>query len=379
MENISNSSKHAINMSVRGKSFFQPKLTINQPNDFYEQEADAMADKVMRMPINEQPFFSPNRLSISRLQSKCQHYEEEEKLQRKETNSEVTVADATTENYISSLNGRGKSLTQEERRFFEPRFGYDFSDVKFHTDTIAAKSADSINALAYASGNNIIFNENQFSSTSDSGKKLLAHELTHVVQQQSLNQNIQRDEIEENLDSGLLPDGLEEENEQAVNQQSSEEESAITNSQCVTSPGVLNSDCSAYASNSWWLPFAYANNATCACSTTPNSPKYNCIRKFLQDRLASAPTWLKTVAVAAKVNDVPGTPQYSVYEAFVQTTLTPRIYQDHVDAYNSCCCPSGPASYPAWVAVTTVPILPCSLVGWNIKNFGNCEGTSGVW
>src|SRR5262249_51142380 len=61
----------------------------------------------------------------------------------------------------------------------------DFSDVKIHTDHAASKSAQSINALAYTTGNNIVFNQNQFSPESESGKKLLAHELTHVVQQQS--------------------------------------------------------------------------------------------------------------------------------------------------------------------------------------------------
>src|SRR4051794_40693550 len=71
--------------------FFQPKLTINQPNDVYEQEADAMAEKVMRITNNEstqQPFFNP---AISAIQRKCAHCEEEEKkMQRRENNSEIT-------------------------------------------------------------------------------------------------------------------------------------------------------------------------------------------------------------------------------------------------------------------------------------------------
>src|SRR5690606_20271324 len=67
--------------------------------------------------------------------------------------------------------------------FMENRFGYDFSHVKIHDDTVAAKSAQSINALAYTSGNNIVFNHGQYSPETNSGRKLLAHELTHVVQQ----------------------------------------------------------------------------------------------------------------------------------------------------------------------------------------------------
>ena len=76
----------------------------------------------------------------------------------------------------------------------ENRFGYDFSRVKIHTDTVATKSAQSINALAYTSGNNIVFDEGQYSPNTANGKKLLAHELTHVVQQAKglQNKTIQR-------------------------------------------------------------------------------------------------------------------------------------------------------------------------------------------
>ena len=169
------------------KPVIQPKLTVNQPNDSYEQEADAMADKVMRMTDNEnsqQPFFKP---VVSAIQRKCAHCEEEEKeLQRKEKDNGKTATDTGLENYISGLDQGGKPLSEEVRNFYEPRFGYDFSNVKLHTDNIAAKSAQSINALAYTSGNNIVFNSGQYSPTTESGKRLLGHELTHVIQQASV-------------------------------------------------------------------------------------------------------------------------------------------------------------------------------------------------
>lgn len=165
--------------------FFQPKLTINQPNDEYEQEADATADKIMRMPntvTSEHLFFKPVNTSLAR---KCAHCEEEEReAQRKEVNNNSISASSETENYIHSLSG-GRALPEKERSFFEPRMGYNFSDVKVHTDSIAAKSAQSINALAYTTGNHIVFNEGQYMPDSDSGKRLLGHELTHVVQQAS--------------------------------------------------------------------------------------------------------------------------------------------------------------------------------------------------
>ena len=148
-------------------SFFKPviqaKLSINQPNDIYEQEADAMADKVIRMPdpsLNDHIFFKPAPIQRKcshceeeekQLQRKCVHCEEEEKVKRKESGNAINSADSSIENYISSLNGRGQSLPPDERNFFEPRIGYDFSNVKIHTGTDAAKSAQSISALAFTS------------------------------------------------------------------------------------------------------------------------------------------------------------------------------------------------------------------------------------
>jgi hypothetical protein len=145
---------------------------------------------------------------------------------------------------------------------------------------------------------------------------------------------------------------------------------------CTPAAGIPNSNCTAYLRNAWWLPATYVNNATCACLTTPNSPTANCVRNFLQDRLAVTPQWLKTLAAAQKTIEIINPAQY---QAFVQAVLTPRIYRDHVDAYRSCCCPSGPAPYPSWIGVTTVPIQPCELVGLTIRYFGSCHGTPGSW
>lgn len=114
------------------------------------------------------------------VQRKCAKCEDEEKLQRKESNTTESLDTSPIEH---TLQSSGAPLERNTRSFMEERFGYDFSNVKIHTDTVAAKSAGSINALAYTSGNNIVFNQNQFSPETNSGKKLLAHELTHVLQQ----------------------------------------------------------------------------------------------------------------------------------------------------------------------------------------------------
>ncbi|GAB2835103.1 eCIS core domain-containing protein [Ferruginibacter profundus] len=206
METFAGLSSEKVNATVpaggKNKPFFspatvQPKLTINQPNDSYEQEADAMADKVMRM---EQPGVQLQPLPIAALQRKCAHCEEEDKkMQRKEMNGGEKTAGSNLESYVGGLNSGGQSLSNEVRNFYEPRFGYDFSNVKIHTDTVAAKSAQSINALAYTSGNNIVFNSGQYSPGTDSGKRLLGHELTHVVQQ---NSSIQTKRIQRTIGDG---------------------------------------------------------------------------------------------------------------------------------------------------------------------------------
>jgi hypothetical protein len=83
------------------------------------------------------------------------------------------------------INSPGQPLEAEARAFMEPRFGYDFSQVRVHTDAKAAESARMINALAYTVGQDIVFDAGQYSLGINSGQKLVAHELAHVIQQRS--------------------------------------------------------------------------------------------------------------------------------------------------------------------------------------------------
>ena len=92
------------------------------------------------------------------------------------------VSPATAAN-IDSLKGGGRPLPRSAQSFFEPRFGADFSQVRIHTDTRAAETAKSINAKAFTVGRDIAFGGNQYAPESHGGRRLLAHELTHVVQQ----------------------------------------------------------------------------------------------------------------------------------------------------------------------------------------------------
>lgn len=107
--------------------------------------------------------------------------QEEEKLQKKET----TVPNTGIVNnpaFFRSLNGKGEHLPKQTNEFFSARMGYNFRGVKVHTDQEAAQTAKELNAKAYTIGNHIVFNEGQFNTESSEGKKLLAHELTHVAQ-----------------------------------------------------------------------------------------------------------------------------------------------------------------------------------------------------
>ncbi|HTE11533.1 MAG TPA: DUF4157 domain-containing protein [Chitinophagaceae bacterium] len=170
--------------------FFQPKLTINKPNDIYEQEADAVAEKIMRMPAADtaNAFFRARPLPASSLQKKCAHCQEEEKLQMK---GEGSVVDGMTAPPLvhDVIHSGGQPLDTGTKNFMESRFGYDFSNVQIHNDSIAQQSSASINALAYTHGNHVVFGGGQYQPGSDSGKQLLAHELAHVVQQSNVMQH----------------------------------------------------------------------------------------------------------------------------------------------------------------------------------------------
>jgi hypothetical protein len=83
------------------------------------------------------------------------------------------------------IRSRGEPLAADARRFFEPRFGRDFGDVRIHTDERAASSARALNALAYAVGPNIVFGAGHYDPATGAGRAVIAHELAHVVQQTS--------------------------------------------------------------------------------------------------------------------------------------------------------------------------------------------------
>jgi hypothetical protein len=96
-----------------------------------------------------------------------------------------SLKETQTEEAFDPAPGRGQPLAEPVRAFFESRFGYDFSQVQVHSDARAAESARAVNALAFTTGRDIVFGTGNYSPQTTEGKRLLAHELTHVIQQGS--------------------------------------------------------------------------------------------------------------------------------------------------------------------------------------------------
>lgn len=169
-------------MDVGGGVHVQPKLEVSSPNDPAEREAERVAEAVVEM-------------DVSSVQARASG---EKPLAQEKPHPIVTSSESATQagksGHISKeiestvrngVRGGGKPLPAETRSKFESKMGADFSDVRVHTDSEADEAARSINAEAYTMGSDIGFADGFFNPKSQSGKQLLAHELTHVTQQNS--------------------------------------------------------------------------------------------------------------------------------------------------------------------------------------------------
>lgn len=258
----------------KSEPFFSPrvqtKLSIGQPNDKYEQEADSMADKVVQRlatpdiskktePIVQAKTisnFTPISTTHSQnvVQNKCAECEKEEKLQKKEnteaqpelqlkaifesgaddeSNSPSGVGGSVQrkcatcgheeekkvqkkegeenfsspsgvggiESSLSASKGGGSPLPENTRNAMESSFGSDFSGVRIHTDSNAVQMSKDLNAQAFTHGNDIYFNSGKYDTGSKGGQHLLAHELTHTVQQGG---GVRRQAMPEPTSEGIL-------------------------------------------------------------------------------------------------------------------------------------------------------------------------------
>jgi outer membrane protein OmpA-like peptidoglycan-associated protein len=195
----------------------QAKLTVNQPGDCYEQEADQVAESVIRMPeprnaaemgtLGATPVPALQRMCseceeeqhgspppVQRLCSECGHKKpkDEANLQAKKISGHTPEVTPAIQGQIGAIRSGGQPLSEPVRAFFEPRFGHDFGNVRVHTSQVAGDTASSINALAYTSGNDIVFAAGQYAPETEPGRRLLAHELVHTIQQSHIAASIQR-------------------------------------------------------------------------------------------------------------------------------------------------------------------------------------------
>jgi hypothetical protein len=211
-----------------GGSFFAPvapsstpavqmKMTVNKAGDKFEQEADKMSEKVMRMPapaplpkeekLQRQPDDKLQKKEEDKIQKaplteekiqkaalpdeKVQKKDDEklqkapaaeDKLQRK-ASAALPAVSANVQSSIHNKTTGGQPLSADVRSFMEPRFGADFSNVRVHHDADSAGLSNELSARAFTYQNHVFFSHDQYQPGTSEGKQLLAHELTHTIQQ----------------------------------------------------------------------------------------------------------------------------------------------------------------------------------------------------
>lgn len=187
---------HPSGGSTPSASSVQPSLAMNDPGNRYEREAEQVADAVVDgfgvtadAPVRTD--VAPD--GIQRMCDRCrERYQQgkplnceacEAELRRSADDGGRPSADGDVGRQIQSLRGRGRPLPADVRSYFEPRFGRDFGDVRIHTGPTADEAARGVDAKAFTIGRDVAFRSGAYDPKSRSGKRLLAHELTHVVQQ----------------------------------------------------------------------------------------------------------------------------------------------------------------------------------------------------
>jgi len=218
--------QHDTNKPKKSNSFFQAKLSVNKPGDKFEKEADSVASSVVNKQngntgIQQKKISSVQRLATSAEEEKTgtndarlskdkeiqekpvqkkdepekkedrmkniqkmddKKKEEETPVQKRQEGSSLS-ASPTVSSQIENSAGKGKKLPPKTRKEMSSSFDHDFSDVNIHNDSEAAEMNKELNAQAFTHGKDIYFNQGKFNPEDSEGKNLLAHELTHVIQQ----------------------------------------------------------------------------------------------------------------------------------------------------------------------------------------------------
>ncbi len=202
-------------IECRGKknlNNIQSKLNISQLNDKYEEEAERTANNVVSMASNDRHVFSTHSFFQREKSDATQ-------VPNASTSPAIKPIDTSTlaEKQVEAVSG-GRPMLEMERSYFEPRFGMDFSQVQIYDNATADRAARSVGALAYTRGRDIVFKHGMYAPNTATGRHLLAHELTHVVQQGEasplssaniLPKDIQRQNNPEDIQCLIDEDGME--------------------------------------------------------------------------------------------------------------------------------------------------------------------------
>lgn len=203
--------KHHDTKEPRQNAFFQAKLSVNSPGDKYEREADSIASAVLNQHAQKsmvQQKASPSEKEKKKEIHKKEGPEDEEKKRKKiapiqaKQDASGPAASPQVSSRIENAAGKGNPLPQKTLSEMNSSFGTDFSGVKIHHDNEAHTLNNELQAQAFTHGNDIYFNKGKYNPENSAGKFLLAHELTHVIQQQGEDFRkgpIQRRVVEQNV------------------------------------------------------------------------------------------------------------------------------------------------------------------------------------
>lgn len=253
----------------------QTKLRISEPGDEYEQEADRLAAQVMRMPDSDMNRGNSHLLATPLVQRRA---------------GEGCTGDEQAPPFVQEvLSSSGQPLDAVTRAFFEPRFGHDFGRVRVHSSAAADASARSVNAHAYTVGHNIAFGAGRLAPATHEGRRLIAHELAHVVQQAGADAALMR-ACDCASFGGRQPDPAD------------PDEAGIGHA----FPGLVSGD---------W------------CVIEPSTPTYNCFAWTISDKTQ----WIDPVVHVDRLyGDGDGVPSFADFDAFYEKTqgLQPQSAPD---------------------------------------------------
>ena len=164
---------------VRGASgILQAKLKVGGHDDPQEHEAEHVAEQVT----------NGEHCACEGKEQPCNKCASQKNLQRMASDSIASSGVGEAPPVVGeALRSPGRALDGATRAYMEPHFGHSFTDVRVHTDALAAESARSVGALAYTVGRDVVFDSGRYAPETSAGRRLLAHELSHVVQQGSAN------------------------------------------------------------------------------------------------------------------------------------------------------------------------------------------------